>query len=117
MVDQALSDDPDGWRTTHTCIPCTNKLPDEPKMIFSMQIAIDGNNSLKRVQRVRKETAKNGEVVSILSHEREDSRQVIDGHMVTVKEVDKYKDEVQSRQVSCLLDLPKLTTNTCYKGY
>ncbi|KAK7060534.1 hypothetical protein VNI00_001300 [Paramarasmius palmivorus] len=69
------------------CPPCRYALKDEPRLVPSMLMAIDGNNSLKMVD----ESFKYGNT-------REDSRQLPDHRWVEDEEVDQFKDEVARSQ-------------------
>ena len=50
-IQTALKRDDPGWRLRHACPACTYKLTGEAELEFSMLITMDGNDSLKRVQR------------------------------------------------------------------
>lgn len=50
-VNKALGRDAPDWRLKNCCPACTYKLEGEAKMIYSILIPVDGNNSLKRVLR------------------------------------------------------------------
>ncbi|KAJ7456352.1 hypothetical protein B0H11DRAFT_1739295 [Mycena galericulata] len=50
-VAKVLGRDAADWRLKNCCPSCTYKLEGEQKLIFSMLVAMDGNNSLKRVLR------------------------------------------------------------------
>ena len=51
LTQKALGRDSEDWRLRHVCPPCTYVLEDEEKLKFSMLYTIDGNDSLKRIQR------------------------------------------------------------------
>ena len=51
LTQKALGRDSEDWRLRHVCPPCTYKLEGEKKLKFSMLYTIDGNNSLKQIQR------------------------------------------------------------------
>ena len=51
LTQKALGRDSEDWRLSHVCPPCTYKLKGEEKLKFSMLYTVDGNDSLKRLQR------------------------------------------------------------------
>lgn len=51
LTQKALGRDSLDWRLRHICPPCTYKLEGEEKLKFSMLYTMDGNDSLKRIQR------------------------------------------------------------------
>jgi len=51
LTQKALGRDSEDWRLRHVCPPCTYRLEDEEKLKFSMLYTMDGNDSLKRIQR------------------------------------------------------------------
>jgi hypothetical protein len=51
ITQKALGRDSEDWRLRHICPPCTYVLEGEEKLKFSMLYTIDGNDSLKRIQR------------------------------------------------------------------
>ena len=48
---KALKRDDPQWRIKNTCPACSYKLEGEERLTFEMLIAMDGNNSLKRLCR------------------------------------------------------------------
>jgi hypothetical protein len=48
-VNRALHHDTPDWRMLNSCPACEYKLEEEPPLVFSKLIALDGNNSLRRV--------------------------------------------------------------------
>ena len=51
LVNEALHRDSPNWHLKHCCLACTYILEGEQPLKFSMLYALDGNDSLKRVQR------------------------------------------------------------------
>ena len=51
MVHVALNRDSPDWKLRNACPSCTYVLEDEAKLKFSMLYTVDGNDSLKRIQR------------------------------------------------------------------
>lgn len=51
LTQKALRRDSKDWRLCHVCPSCTYKLESEEKLKFSMLYTMDGNDSLKRIQR------------------------------------------------------------------
>ncbi|KAG6819075.1 hypothetical protein H0H93_015744, partial [Arthromyces matolae] len=49
-VAKFLGQDSPNYRVLHACPPCNYELQDEPSLIYRHMIAIDGNNSLKRIK-------------------------------------------------------------------
>ncbi|KAI6114544.1 hypothetical protein F5141DRAFT_1188000 [Pisolithus sp. B1] len=47
IMSQVLQWDSENWCLKHTCVACTYKLTDEPKLKFKLLYVMDGNNSLK----------------------------------------------------------------------
>lgn len=92
------------WKLKNACVACTYTLKDEPKLKYSMLLAMDGNNSLKRVARKTFETDDDGKVISAQSVERLDSRVIDDGVFLSPEKVDVFAHEVKSRKSAGLLD-------------
>ncbi|KAG7090311.1 hypothetical protein E1B28_011909 [Marasmius oreades] len=69
------------------CAPCTYKLKDEPTLLPSMLIAMDGNNSLKMVDT----DYKSGKL-------RIDTRTLLDYHWIEDEQINEFKDEVAKNQ-------------------
>ncbi|KAF7965149.1 hypothetical protein HWV62_45386 [Athelia sp. TMB] len=89
LVQAALGRDSPGWRLRHACPACTYKLQDEKPLLFSLLFTMDGNDSLKRIQRYTLD--ENGS--SQHSAEAIDSRAVNDGLYLAREEVDKWANE------------------------
>ena len=75
----------------NACVPCTYRLKDEPPLKFSMLIAIDGNNSLKRVERVKRERDENSRVIGCENIERDEGKEFDDEMYISEEVVDQYK--------------------------
>jgi hypothetical protein len=82
----------------NVCAPCAYELEGEAKMEFSMMVAFDGNNSLKR--RGRKIYLKDGSGKKVLGEdiERETGKVLECPLYVSEEEVDKYRNEVRGRK-------------------
>ncbi|THU78591.1 hypothetical protein K435DRAFT_824088 [Dendrothele bispora CBS 962.96] len=78
------------WRLKNTCPACEYRLEDEVKLKFSMMCCMDGNDSLKRLERRYDGINEDGEVKAGPSNERLDER--IGGHdyFLSNEEVDKF---------------------------
>ncbi|KAI0692610.1 hypothetical protein BC835DRAFT_1277453 [Cytidiella melzeri] len=57
MIQKALGWDEENWRVKNACHACCYKLEDEPELRFGRLIAMDGNNSLKRIATTAHRTA------------------------------------------------------------
>ena len=81
------------------CPACIRNLPEEPTLEPAMLVAIDGNESLKRLQRQKEIEDASGELKTI-SAERPDTRfrSCLTG--VDAGEVDLMKDEVGTAKAS-----------------
>ncbi|KAG1895322.1 uncharacterized protein F5891DRAFT_960402 [Suillus fuscotomentosus] len=86
---QALKRDTVNWRMLNTCPACFYKLDDEPALDFEWLVSIDGNNSLKRWDSSIYGTTA-----------RSDSRTARSDYWIHADAVDKFENEVKSRQVS-----------------
>ncbi|KAJ3925017.1 MAG: hypothetical protein NXY57DRAFT_873405, partial [Lentinula lateritia] len=51
LVAHALERDSPDWQITHTCPCCQNELEEDVALDIRMMVAMDGNDSLKRVER------------------------------------------------------------------
>ncbi|KAI0083022.1 hypothetical protein BDY19DRAFT_901037, partial [Irpex rosettiformis] len=78
-VDHALGRDTPNWRIKNACPCCNYRLKDEPKLIPSRLLAMDGNNSAKRVASAGLVNFSTFQSDYFLSHE----------------EVDRFKSEVK----------------------
>lgn len=86
-IKQALGRDTPSWRLLNACPACNYRLEDEPPLQFSKLIAIDGNNSLRRVDPT---VTKDFNVL-------QDSRTRTSDIWLSPDEVNRFKDEVKSR--------------------
>ncbi|KAI0083028.1 hypothetical protein BDY19DRAFT_987985 [Irpex rosettiformis] len=57
MIYTALGWDGPDWRVKNACVACCYKLEDEPELRFGRLLAMDGNNSLKRIATTAHRTA------------------------------------------------------------
>ncbi|KIJ95214.1 hypothetical protein K443DRAFT_124935 [Laccaria amethystina LaAM-08-1] len=88
-VDQRIQiaikrDDP-GWRLHHACPACTYKLTGEPKLLFSILVTMDGNDSLKHIQHRKPAPLDPGDGAPVIGqpNERKDERTVAPGYYIT----------------------------------
>ncbi|KAG2153956.1 hypothetical protein DEU56DRAFT_726160 [Suillus clintonianus] len=84
---KALKHDTPHWRMLNACPACFYVLEDEPALEFDWLVSIDGNNSLKRW-----DSAIYG------STRRTDSRKARSDYWLDTCDVDRFKDEVRTRQ-------------------
>ncbi|KAF8478345.1 hypothetical protein JB92DRAFT_2768666, partial [Gautieria morchelliformis] len=96
-VATALGRDGPDWRLRNACPACTYKLQDEPPLKISMQITMDGNNTQKRVDRVRRDVDEGGSVVSSINHEQHDDHRVPGDYYITAEEVNVFAKEVKAK--------------------
>jgi hypothetical protein len=99
LTQKALGRDSEDWRLCHICPPCTYKLEDEEKLRFSMLYTVDGNNSLKRVQRceaIPTSPNENSNVPPVLGKSREsiDNCEAGKGIYLTNDMVNQWSKEV-----------------------
>ncbi|TFK67054.1 hypothetical protein BDN72DRAFT_745808, partial [Pluteus cervinus] len=86
-VDAALGRDTPNWHVKNSCPACFYVLEDEPDLAFSAFIAMDGNNSLRRI----------GAAMHGTKHvDHLDTRTINSDWWITPEEVDLFKNEVQS---------------------
>lgn len=90
-MQKALKRDEPNWRLKHTCPACTNKLQGQLDLDLSMLLAMDGNDSLKRL--LRRSPSDNPEVVGPCN-ERVDTRQVEGDFYISRDDVNKYAREI-----------------------
>lgn len=95
-VEQALGRTDPLWSYKNACVPCTYLVADEPRMAFAMESTFDGNESLKRMKRVRKNDGSPDEPPE--SIERPDSRKIENSRYVSEEFVDTFKDEVRRQK-------------------
>ncbi|KAJ6448968.1 hypothetical protein C8R47DRAFT_999342 [Mycena vitilis] len=100
-VDKVLGRDAPNWRLKNCCPACTYKLEGEAKMIFEMLMAMDGNNSLKRVLTKERGVDEDG-VPKRGGTERPDPRTEGSGgsYFMTRSKVDEWSKEVLAQQRS-----------------
>lgn len=84
----ALNHDTLNWRMLNSCPACFYKLEDEPVLEFDWLVSIDGNNSLKRW---------NSTIYG--SNPCIDSCKARSDYWINTCDVDRFKDEVQTREV------------------
>lgn len=90
-MQKALRRDEPNWRLKHACPACTSKLQGQLDLDFSMLLAMDGNDSLKRL--LRRSPSDNPEVVGPCN-ERVDTRQVEGDFYISREDVNKYAREL-----------------------
>ncbi|KAF7378002.1 hypothetical protein MSAN_00224100 [Mycena sanguinolenta] len=102
-VATALGRDAPDWRLKNCCPSCTYKLEGEQKLIFSMLVAMDGNDSLKRVLRKDSTFDDDGNPTRGKS-QRQDPREADAGGSYFLKrdEVDKWAKEM----IDGMVDVP-----------
>lgn len=96
-IQVALKHDDPGWRLRHACPACTYKLTGEAELLFSVLSTMDGNNSLKRIQRRKPLPLDPGEgdgPVIGEPNERKDERTVGAGYYITREQVDLWSREL-----------------------
>jgi hypothetical protein len=99
LTQQALGRNSEDWRLRHVCPPCTYTLKGENKLKFSMLYTIDGNDSLKRIQRreaIPISTNDNipDELVLGKSSESTDTREAGKGVYLTNEQVDQWSKQI-----------------------
>lgn len=77
-----------GWRLRNACAACCYRLVQEPKLKFSMLVAIDGNNSLKRV---RSPGSKGGEAEGVTRKAAIDTRTIDGDYYLSRNDVDEWE--------------------------
>ncbi|KAK1234649.1 hypothetical protein PQX77_002152, partial [Marasmius sp. AFHP31] len=87
QVRQALNRDNPDWRSLNACPCCQYPVKDEPKLEFGFLAAMDGNDSLKRVE--RREVSEDGKPGKV--KERPDEREGGGGYFLSVEEVDSWE--------------------------
>ena len=98
LTQKSLSRDTEDWRLRHVCPPCTYILEGETKLKFSMLYTLDGNDSLKRIQRretipISTEDGSPQEPVLGKSSESTDDRDAGKGIYLTNEMVDQWSKE------------------------
>ncbi|KAJ7892561.1 hypothetical protein B0H14DRAFT_3081486 [Mycena olivaceomarginata] len=94
-IKKVLGCDTPDWRLKNCCPACTYKLEGEMKMIFEMLVALDGNDSLKRILVKDKTVDENGAAHG-QGKEHDDPRTADAGrnYLMTREDVDKWSKEV-----------------------
>ncbi|KAJ7829012.1 hypothetical protein B0H14DRAFT_3088175 [Mycena olivaceomarginata] len=94
-IKKVLGRDAPDWQLKNCCPACTYKLEGEMKMIFEMLVALDGNDSLKRILVKDKTVDENGAAHG-RGKERDDPRTADAGrnYLMTREDVDKWSKEV-----------------------
>jgi hypothetical protein len=98
LTQKALGRHSEDWRLRHVCPPCTYMLEGENKLKFSMLYTVDGNDSLKRIQRreaipISTNDNKSQKPVLGKSNESTDTREAGKGIYLTVEQVDQWSKE------------------------
>lgn len=98
LTQEALGRHSEDWRLRNVCPLCTYVLEDEEKLKFSMLYTMDGNDSLKRLQRreaIPISPNDNNSLEPVLgkSSELEDTREAGKGIYLTNEQVDKWSKE------------------------
>ncbi|KAJ7019155.1 hypothetical protein C8F04DRAFT_1276622 [Mycena alexandri] len=92
-VQRALGRDTPNWRLQNACPSCLYKLEGEEEIPLPFLATIDGNNSLKRFWRRRREEEVEGVFVPGASKERIDTRTAPGDYYISRAEVDKWSKE------------------------
>ncbi|KAJ7168423.1 hypothetical protein C8R43DRAFT_1085763 [Mycena crocata] len=93
-VQVALGRDAPDWRLRNACPSCMYKLEGEPQLEIPILGTIDGNNSLKRFGRRRRdEVLEDGTVIQGESNERLDNRTAPGDYYLRREEVEKWSRE------------------------
>ncbi|KAJ3806841.1 hypothetical protein F5876DRAFT_90874 [Lentinula aff. lateritia] len=94
LVAQTLGRDSPTWRILHACPCCQNELVEDDPLEIRMMVAMDGNDSLKRVER-RKDAADDSlaEVAGSGVVERTDPRQAGGDYFLSRASVDEWAEE------------------------
>ena len=87
-IQAALGHNTPNYLLLNVCPACFYKLEDEPELEFSMFIAMDGNNSLRRLGPAFHNTTA-----------RIDSRSLESDRWLTPQEVNRFAHEVKGRRV------------------
>ena len=96
-IQTALKCNDPGWRLCHACPACTHKLTGEAELVFSMLVTMDGNDSLKRVQRRKTAPIDPGDGDAPVvgePNERMDERTVGAGYYITQEQVDRWNRDI-----------------------
>ncbi|KAF8196114.1 hypothetical protein BJ912DRAFT_847093 [Pholiota molesta] len=86
QVAEILGHDTPNWRVMNACPPCTYELKDEPFLKYRRLIAMDGNNSLKRIN-------------TISSRSVADQRTFDSDYFLSPEYVDNFANDVKRRAV------------------
>ncbi|KAE9397606.1 hypothetical protein BT96DRAFT_995705 [Gymnopus androsaceus JB14] len=78
------------WRITHACVPCQFRLEEDKELDIRMMVACDGNDSLKRDERVD-EGADETDMDRL--KERKDPREGGGDYFLSEAEVDQWEEE------------------------
>ncbi|KAF8576460.1 hypothetical protein K439DRAFT_1367201, partial [Ramaria rubella] len=87
------------WRLQNVCLPCMYVLEDEPPLEHTMLVAMDGNESLKRMERAWYQKDDAGHVISSERIEWQDMRTIQTDMHLNEEEVDRFKNEVKRRKL------------------
>ena len=89
---KVLKRDTENWRLKNTCPGCSYKLQGEQKLAFEMLIAMDGNNSLKRIRRISNSCENASEKPQ--EYQRPDSRLPPGDYYISRKDVDRWSKDL-----------------------
>lgn len=96
QIQVALERDDPGWRLRHACPACTYKLTGEAELTFNILVTMDGNDSLKRIQRRKPAPLDLGDGDAPVigePNERKDERTVGAGYYISREEVNRWSRE------------------------
>ncbi|KAF8491971.1 hypothetical protein BU17DRAFT_46258, partial [Hysterangium stoloniferum] len=99
-INEALKRDTPHWRLQNACVPCTYIVEDEQPLEFSMQLTVDGNESLKCCEWNHGQKDEQGHMIGSPSIECMDSRQINSDMYLCWQDVDIFKNEVKHRKIS-----------------
>ena len=121
LTQKALGRDSEDWRLRHVCPPCTYVLEDEKKLKFSMLYTMDGNDSLKRIQRreaIPISPDDNPSNVPVLSKSSEltDTRAAGKGVYLTNEQVDQWSKETLAQLSPAYIE-DETDDNPCAKRW
>ena len=112
QLDIVLGRSADDWHIKTACPACMFKIVDDPNLAYGFLVTMDGNDSLKRVERVMKTKDANGKTVGTTNIEAYNSQRCKGKTYIHSEVVDVFKDEVKQRkapqvqmQTSVLFDL------------
>lgn len=95
---KALNRDTVNYEVANACPACTFTLEEEESLKYSLLVAMDGNNSLKRAGRKKYDRDDKGKRIKGTVIEREMGKTYESDVYLSEEFVDKFKYEVKSRK-------------------